>query len=187
MGTCKASQCKKKAYYAENLNDPALYCGTHAEEDWPNVVNKRCSTEGCPKRPTVGPPGGKSEKCVPHAPPGWVSKHKKCDFVDAGTGARCTTRPNFSYPLPGATPRRCARHALPQMENVTNRRCNFPGGCDKLPHYAQYVGAPRTMCKPHGEKSWGKAFVSFRVEGTDQVRHATLSHHLLPPSSPQPG
>ena len=47
--------------------------------------------------------------------------------------------------MSGGPATRCASHKEPGMVNVVSKRCEYPGGCDKLPNFGN-PGGPATRC-----------------------------------------
>ena len=133
MVRCSTPGCTKQRRYAPARGQPAQYCGAHAPHDWPDVVAKRCSFDGCPKRPSYGLPGDRAYRCSTHAMPTMIDlKHKPC-----GVGG-CMTIPSFG-PLGGKAVR-CVTHAAPDMVDVKNK----PSGKQdaKLPPVSHGVFPP---------------------------------------------
>jgi hypothetical protein len=83
------------------LSSRQTCCKIHAAPGMENVISKRCTMEGCVKRPVFGWEKQKPSKCKAHAEPGMKDvTHVLCE------GDNCSRRPSFGHP--GATrPSRC--------------------------------------------------------------------------------
>jgi hypothetical protein len=115
-----------------------------------DIVNKRCSVEGCQKQPYFGLPLDKRpSKCFEHKSETMVDiVSKKCDFPT------CKSRPVFG--LPGSkTATKCCAHKSQLMVNVQNKKCTGCGllfRANKLNIFLCGYCRPQTVVRAKKEK-----------------------------------
>jgi hypothetical protein len=107
-----------------------------------DVVNKRCKSAGCLKRPSLAEAGAlRARFCHKHAAPGMANVvSKRCE------SAGCQKLPVFAEP---GAPRAqfCLKHAMSGMTNVKDEYCGSPG-CQVRASYG-CPGAKPTHCTKH--------------------------------------
>lgn len=120
MGYCKF--CYKKALFAYDKNDKAIYCGTHKNKNMINVYAKYCVEENCKNHASFGYPlfneyykdadidkiAGKILYCSKHKLPKMINlKQHTCIHVN------CKTIASYGYENNGRKfPLYCSKHKL---------------------------------------------------------------------------
>jgi hypothetical protein len=110
-----------------------------------DVVSRRCSANGCLKRPLYGFEGEQATFCAAHKIPGQVDrKSKRCLHTD------CCTVP--SYAFDGQKAQFCINHAQKGMVNVVSSRC-LSVGCTVRASFALQRGQRPSYCAKHRQES----------------------------------
>ena len=136
MVKCDAPGCTKQKLYAPARGLPAQFCGNHSPPDWPDVITKLCSEEGCTVRPIYGTSGGRAMWCTQHKKPNMVDViHKGRRPTRAGGRKAKKTKPRQTEGGPGASVGR------------RKRKCEA-SGCGKTPCYGP-EGGPLMFCAEH--------------------------------------
>jgi len=94
MPKCRIYNCNVKyAYFNFHGEKQGIYCTTHKENGMIDVINRRCSYEGCTIRPNYNYENKRLPLyCCHHKLDGMVDiKHKKCKSEG------CTIRPSYNY------------------------------------------------------------------------------------------
>ena len=107
------------------------------------VINKKCRTQDCRKRPSFGVAGTKmAEYCAQHALDGMVDVCKKKCRTES-----CCKNPSFG--VEGTKKGEyCAQHASDGMVDVINGKCRTEG-CGKRPSFGVAGTKKRECCAQH--------------------------------------
>jgi EsV-1-7 cysteine-rich motif len=121
MTKCNHPDCGKQAYY-NIYGEKPKYCGKHKREGMVDVKHKRCLEGGCEKIPLYNFRG--------------ETKGIFCRISPARNPVFCE----------GKKPK---EHKREGMIDVLHKRCQFEGGCEKIPAYNARGETKGILCKEH--------------------------------------
>ena len=119
------------------------FCSQHAEEGMVDVLHKRCSHDGCTKRPIFGHEGTKKAQfCSQHAEEGMMDVHNRRCSHDG-----CTKQPIFGHESTKKA-QFCGQHAEEGMVDVHNKRCSHDD-CTTKPSWGLVIDSEAIVCAQH--------------------------------------
>lgn len=138
---CIEEECIVTPIFNFSNQKKGIYCNKHKKPDMVDVVNPKCTYEGCKQQPTYGLDGKKASRCKTHKTEEMVDvKHLKCK------NSSCMIRASFN--TPGlAKPAYCVEHKKADMIDVISDRC-IHEGCNVQSSFG-IPGKKATHCVKH--------------------------------------